>query len=178
MVSTNTFSFVNETPYIALPPAKELEAVKPTIKLFHGDVLRFGGGRKEAERCDQFILRVEAPHLVRTPTEDDTKTEDDMEKTAMQDRFLCSRSMFEGGMDGEFTLLCDIVDSVQLPISIFKLENTKPFEEDPSFTDEANIIKNTLLDTFSPESFPGDNIQVGTHAEGFGRRGHHLCCFC
>ena len=55
ILSENSFTFVNESPFIAKNGEPE------PVALHHGDVLRFGGGKKAAQRYEKFIFRVDAP---------------------------------------------------------------------------------------------------------------------
>lgn len=54
ILSASAWTFVNEAPY----QCKETPLAVP---LYHGDLVRFGGGKKESERYDRFIYRVVAP---------------------------------------------------------------------------------------------------------------------
>ena len=55
ILSTSSFTFVNEMAFIA-KSGVELEP----ISLYHGDLLRFGGGKRQADKYERFIYRVDA----------------------------------------------------------------------------------------------------------------------
>ena len=55
ILSTSSFTFINEMAFIA-KRGVELEP----LSLHHGDILRFGGGKRQADKYEMFIYRVDA----------------------------------------------------------------------------------------------------------------------